>query len=163
MTEQEEEYVHFVSSIQDLNSAWVTLQDRKQSEGHRLVSPAFQFALIAYAKPYRTSRGAVLNSKDKPLQHRLDSSRVPTAHLDLHNRLLKARDQIHAHSDLTVMEAKLYVARTSTGPRAFIAQNVILGDAGLSNTESIIDLIEKTLKTMYVEVKGLEAQLTPNS
>ena len=57
------------------------------------------------------------------------------------------------------MDAKLHVANTSLGQRAFIAQNVIHGAMELTNIDSVIDLIEKTLDPMYVEVKRLEKQL----
>jgi len=57
------------------------------------------------------------------------------------------------------MDAKLHVANTSLGQRAFIAQNVIHGAMELTNIDSVIDLIEKTLEPMYVEVKRLEKQL----
>jgi len=159
VTAQEEQYIHFVSCVDDLNNARWILLEIKQHQGHRLVGPAFQFALVEYAKPYRTSYGATLTSKGKPFPHKLDNSRVPIAHLDLHNRLLTARDKIHAHSDLTVRDAKLYVERLSHGISAVIAQNVIHGAQELHNIDLIIELIEQTLLKMYPEMKLLETKL----
>lgn len=155
MSIQEEQHIHFASCIDNLNYAWLILQEIKKSESSPLISPAFQFALIEYAKPYRQSYGELQ-------KHKLDSRHVPTEHLDLHNRLLAARDKIHAHSDLTLMEARLYVAKTSQGLHASIVQNVIHRTEELSNIDMIMDLIEKTLNSMYVEAKQLENQLTPN-
>jgi hypothetical protein len=155
MSVQEEQYIHFASCIDNLNYAWLILQDIKRSESSPLISPSFQFALIEYAKPYKQSVGELQ-------RHKIDGRFVPPEHLDLHNRLLAARDKIHAHSDLTVMEAKLYVAKMSHGIHASIVQNVIHRTDELSNIDMIIDLIEKTLDSMYVEVKQLEKQLTPN-
>ena len=80
-------------------------------------------------------------------------------HYDLHKRLIDTRNQILAHSDLTVMDAKLHVANTSLGQYALIAQNVIHGAMELTNIDSVIDLIEKTLDSMYVEIRRLEKQL----
>ncbi|MGH9905383.1 MAG: hypothetical protein ACRD8U_07345 [Pyrinomonadaceae bacterium] len=77
----------------------------------------------------------------------------------MHKRLIDARNQILAHSDLTVMEAKLHVANISVGQRAFIVQNVIHGAMELTNIDSIIDLIEQTLVPMYAETERLEKQL----
>lgn len=162
MTKQEEEYVHFVSCIDDLNNAWRTLNEIKNHIGHSLVAPAFQFALIEYSKPYRTSYGVALNSKGKLLQHKLDDSRVPSTYIDLHNRLLAARDQIHAHSDLSVREAKLYIAQSPHGRHASIVQNVIHGAQELPNIDLIIDLIDQTLVKMYAEVEILEDKLPIN-
>lgn len=160
MTSQEEQYVHLVSCIDDLNSAWRILRQIKECHGHPLVGPAFQFALIEYSKPYRTSFGVSLNAKGKAFQHKLDDRHVPTASVDLHNRLLTARDRIHAHSDLTVREAKLYVAKLPDGKHASIVQNVIHGAQELANIDVIIELIEQTLVKMYAEAESLEAELT---
>lgn len=159
MTSQEEQYVHLVSCIDDLNSAWRILRQIKECQGHPLVGPAFQFALIEYSKPYRTSFGVSSNAKGKALQHKLDDSHVPTAYIDLHNRLLTARDKIHAHSDLNVREAKLYVAKLPHGTQALIVQNVIHGAQELANIDLIIELIEQTLVKLYAEAEFLEAEL----
>jgi hypothetical protein len=152
LTEQAEKYIHFVSCIDSLNSAWRILQEIRQSTGNSLIGAAFQFAVIEYAKPYRTSYGTIG-------RHKLADVYVPEAHRELHNRLLATRDQILAHADLTIMEAKLHVAKTSLGQRAFIVQNVIHGAMELSNIDSIIALIEETLVTMYAEADSLEKQL----
>ena len=152
MTPQEEQYVHFVSCTDSLELAWRILQEIKKWEAHPLIGPAFQFALIAYAKPYTISYG-------NTGRYKLDKRHVPAHHLDLHKRLIATRDQILAHADLTVMEAKLHVAQTSLGQRALIAQNVIYGAAELSNIDTIIELIEQTLNSMEVERKALEGQL----
>ena len=152
LTEQVEQYIHFVSCVDSLNSGWRILQEIKQSPGNSLIGAAFQFAVIEYAKPYRTSYGITG-------RHKLDETYVPEAHRELHNRLLAIRDQILAHADLTIMEAKLHVADTSLGQRAFIVQNVIYSAMELSNIDSIIALIEGTLLKMYIEADRLEKQL----
>lgn len=54
------------------------------------------------------------------------------------------------------MDAKLHVENTSLGQYALIAQNVIHGAMELTNIDSVIDLIEKTLDSVYVEIKRLE-------
>jgi len=152
MTQQEEQYVHFVSCTDSLNTAWWLLNEIKQSSRDSRTAAAFQFAIVEYAKPYRTSYGATG-------RHRLDDTHVPLTHRTLHNRLLATRDQRLAHSDLTVMEAKVHVADTSIGQRAFIVQNVLHGAAELSNIDFIIDLIEQTLVSMYAESDRLEKLL----
>jgi hypothetical protein len=152
MTKQEEQYVHFVSCTDSLNDAWRILHEIKQSRSHPLVGAAFQFALIQYSKPYLTSFGVTG-------RHKLNNNYVPSTHRDLHDRLIATRNQVLAHSDLTVMEAKLHVANISVGQRAFIAQNVIYGAIELSNIDSIIELIEHTLISMYAERDRLEKQL----
>jgi hypothetical protein len=163
MTEQEEKYVHFGSCIDDLNSAWRLLHEIKQCKGNSLVGAAFQFALIEYSKPYKVSLGAVSNSKGRPIPYKLDESRIPPKHIELHKRIIDARDQIHAHSDLTVMEAKLYVKNSPQGRVVGAVQNKITGTEELSKIDAIIGLIEETLDRMYEDVKQLEAALPVNS
>jgi hypothetical protein len=153
VNKQEEQYVHFVSCTDSLNSAWRILREIKVSPGNSLIGVAFQSAVIEYAKPYATSFGITG-------RHKLDDKYVPSAHRDLHKQLIDTRNQILAHSDLTVMEAKLHVANISSiGKRAFILHNGIHGTMELTNIDSIIDLIEQTLLPMYAEAKRLEKQL----
>jgi len=99
MTQQEEQYVHFVSCTDSFNSAWRILHEIKVSPGNSLIGAAFQFAIIEYAKPYTISFGI-------SGRHKLDDRYVPSAHRDLHKRLIDTRNQILAHADLTVMDAK---------------------------------------------------------
>jgi hypothetical protein len=159
MTPQEEYYVYFVSSIDNLNKAWHILQDIKEYKGSSLVGPAFQFALVEYSKPYRNSRGTV----GKGANYKLGDIHIPAKHLELHKRILAARDQTHAHSDLTVKEAKLRVVKTVSGKYASRVQNAIRGTEELSNIESIIELIEQSLDSMYIEAKRLEAESPINA
>jgi len=163
MNLQEEQYVHFVSSTDNLNNAWQILQnikqilqENKQGKGNPLVGAAFRFALIEYSKPYKCSRGIIK-------KYKLNNEHVPIKHSKLHGRILDARDEILAHSDLTVMEAKVYITNTEHGRFVQMGQNVIYGTEELPNIDAIIDLIEKTLDSMYIEVKRLEAALPPNS
>lgn len=158
MTLQEEEYIHFVSSIEDLNRAWGILQEIRKSKDSKLVRPAFQFALIEYSKPYVSSYGTAKKC------HKLKDDYVPAKYHELHRRILTMRDQILAHSDLTVKEASLYVSKTASGkyPPA-IVQNVIDPTELFSKIDVIIELIEQTLNSMYEKVKVLEAALSINT
>jgi hypothetical protein len=157
MTRDEEHYVHFVSSIDDLNEAWRILGAIKDNPGNLLAGVAFRYALVAYARPYQKSRG------DHRPPYQLDETFVPLAHLELHRRLIAARDQIHAHSDLTVREAQLHVKKTLGGKWVGTVQNVILGTEELPNMDAIIGLIEGTLRAMTEESARLEAMLPINS
>ena len=163
MTEQDEQYMHFVSCINDLNNAWRLLQEIKRGKGDSLTGAAFQFALIEYSKPYKVAFGALSNSKGKPIQYKLDDLHIPAKYIELHKRIIDARDQIHAHSDLTVKEAKLYVKNSPDGRIVGAVQNKIYGAEELSNIDALIDLIEQSLDRMYVEIKRLEAALPVTS
>jgi hypothetical protein len=157
MTRQEEQYIHFVSCIDNLNEAWRILQIIKQSKGNLLVGPAFQFALIEYSKPYINSRGIAKTN------HRLSNKFVPVEHRDLHNEILAARKTIHAHSDLTVDDARIHVANTVHGKHVALGKNIVYDTEKISRIDDIVDLIEQSLDSMYKEVKQLEAALPLSS
>jgi hypothetical protein len=154
MTEQEEHFVHFVSCITWLNNAWRLLNTIHTQPENPLIVPAFRFALVEYCKPYKLSHG--INKKFK-----LDSLLIPKAHLALHERIITSRDQIHAHSDLTVMDAKLHVHEFMGQRYTLIPQNAIYVTEELPNLQEIVALIEATLDNMYIQEKVLENALTP--
>ncbi len=158
MTTQEEKYIHFVSSIVNLNNARHILLEINRIRDCSLVGPAFQFALVEYSKPYKNSRGVA----SKGAMYKLEDSYIPSIHHELHKRILTARDQIHAHSDLTVKEAKLTVTNSSDGKDTTLVQNNINNREEFSNLDEIISLIEQTLESMYLEVKRMEAALPIN-
>lgn len=152
MTEQEEHFIHFSACVVWQNNAWRLLQAVRDQPTNPLIGPAFRFALIEYSKPYKLSRGVL-----KP--RKLDTRFIPPDLLTLHQRIIDSRDQIHAHSDLTIMEAKLSVHEFMGQRYTLIAQNKISGTEELPKLAEVIALIEATLDSMYVEEKLLEAAL----
>src|SRR5215510_4802683 len=103
MNKQEEKYLHFAFSIDSLNNAWRILNEIKNQQGNSLIGYAFQFALIEYSKPYKASFGNVVK------HHKLSEVYVPNRHLELHKRILDARDRFHAHTDFSIRDAKIYI------------------------------------------------------
>jgi hypothetical protein len=75
MTEQEEEFIHFVLCIEYPNRAWNLINTIKVAESGPLVGFAFRFALVEYSKPYNTSRGTVKKKR------KLDTSCIPQTYL----------------------------------------------------------------------------------
>jgi len=153
MTEQEEGFIHFVICILALNNAWRIFTTLLEESGNRLFASSFRYALIEYSKPYRESRGEVKKKR------RLDVSYIPQKMLPLHKRIIDARDQIHAHTDLNVLDAKLSVHKESGNQYAQICKNNINGLEEIANLKEILLLIEGTLNNMYEKEKLLEAAL----
>ena len=155
MTKLEEEFIHFVSCIDCLNRVWQLINKIKAEQNNPLVGYAFRFALVEYAKPYNDSRGNIKRI------HKLDTSFIPPDFLSLHTQIVNSRNQIHAHSDLTVMGAQLYIRETQGNRFTGIVQNVITGTEEFRNIDKIQVLIERTLEKMYIKEKELENAL-PN-
>jgi hypothetical protein len=153
MTEPEEDFVHFVSCIRWLNNAWRLLSTIRTQAENPLIGAAFRFALVEYCKPYKLSHGA---SK----KFRLSTSHIPKEFLALHESIITSRDQVHAHSDLTVMDAKLYAHEFSGRRYTAISQNISHGTEELKNLQEIVVLIEATLDNMYIHEKTLENALS---
>ena len=152
MTEQEEDFIHFSACITWLNKALRLLLAIREQSDNPLIGPAFRFALIEYSKPYKLSCGTLKKRK-------LDTEFIPPNLLALHKQIVDSRDQVHAHSDLTLMEAKLSVHDYLGQRYTLIAQNYTTGTEQLSNIGEVIGLIEGTLDNMYVQHKALEAAL----
>ena len=164
MNEQEEEFLHLANSIENLNSSWRILKEIVEVKSSPvLLNAAFQYALIEYSKPYRYSCGEVLNEKGKPKRYKLDAQFIPPDSLDLHKRITDARDQLHAHSDLTLLEAKVYVCDSEYGKSVNYSRNIIHGTEELKNINSILDLIEGTLDALYERERQLKLKLPVNS
>ncbi len=157
MTEQEEMYIHFVFCIQNLNEALRILKIIEQQSENPLISPAFEFALIEYSKPYTSSRG---NFK---YNYSLGIDNVPLEYHALHKEILAARHQIHAHSDLTVEDAYLYVFEVNTRKYVGISKKIIDDTEKLTRIGDIINMIEKTLDFMYLKEERLKAELPPSA
>ena len=138
MTEQDELYIHFVACITSLNNAWRTLRLIDTQRANPLIGPAFRFCLVEYCKPYNASHGVTKKFK-------LDTKFIPHQFLPLHKRIVDSRDQIHAHSDLTVMQATLTVHEVMGERYTLIPRNYINVTEELGHLLEIVSLIEGTL------------------
>lgn len=157
MTEQKEHYLHFCSCIEWLNECWRLLKLIETQRENPLRGPAFRFALIQYCKPYSPSFGNI-----KKGQYKLEKTHIPKDKVSLHDRILDSRNQIQAHLDLRVMDAKVHIHEFMGERYSLIPQNKIDGAEELRNITEIIALIESTLDSMYEESTVLLAALEPD-
>jgi len=150
----EEDLFYIKNSIQVFTNAWnILLELQKNNKvSPILFSASFQYALIEYAKAFKHSKGE--NKK-----HRLDvTSYVKKDSLGLHKSILDARDQFHAHSDLTILDAKAHVGKDSI----LYVQNRIHGLEKLDSINNIISLIKGVLDQLYIKREQLEQNLLRN-
>ena len=134
------------------------MQDLRAIEQKTAIhAAAFRFALIEYAKPYNRSDGF---HKSKRAAYKLQPPTLTPEELSLHQRILKLRDQVFAHSDLTLKDAIVSLGRYGGVANICIAQN---GPEPLPDIDAVIHLIEQTLDIMYVEKHQLLESLAPKA
>ena len=155
MSIRNEEFIHFDKCIERLNEAWMTFKLVREHQGHPLAGPGFRFALVSYAAPYTSSEGI------HKRRHTLDSKYVPAQFAALHARLIQARHSVHAHTDLSVLDARLSFSDISGQRLVSTAQNYISGLEEFGNLEDIVLLIEGTLNNMYADRERLKSGLEP--
>ena len=155
VTTDEERFLHLATCISRLHSALETLRTIKASSPEDpLIAPAFRFALVEYASAFTRSDG----------QHKkyiLDERYVPSQYLSLHRRIVTARHQVHAHTDLTIRNTTFKTTGTKTNPSAEARGTHIDELKELPNIDQIIDLLNESIGAMYVEREAQLKALNP--
>jgi hypothetical protein len=155
VTPSEEQFIHIATCISRLHSAIETLRAIKAAApDNPLIAPAFRFALVEYVSPYTGADGQLK-------KYKLDHKYVPAEHLDLHNRIVSARHQVHAHSDLTIMNAKFKATGTRANPEAEVSGTHVDVLKELTNIDQIISLVNDSIHNMYVDRDAQLQALNP--
>lgn len=155
VTPSEEQFIHITTCISRLHSAIETLRAIKTAAPNNpLIAPAFRFALVEYASPYTGADGQLK-------KYKLDHKYVPAEHLDLHNRIVSARHQVHAHSDLTIMNAKFKATGARANPAAEVLGTHVDELKELTNIDQIISLVNDSIHNMYVDRDAQLQALNP--
>ncbi len=150
MTRDDEAYIHFQECLTSLNRTWVILGKLEGSGVDPVLRTAsYHMALIEYAKPFKESRGA--NKR----RHFLAFPSLSADDTALHSQLLALRDQVLAHSDLTVKDAKLYVGESNGRALPLIISNTA---QQLPRTSQVRQLVEHLLDALYAEIPTYEQQ-----
>lgn len=155
MSTQKEAIAHFDICIDHLGNVWNTLKAIKEHSGHPLVGPAFRYALIEYSIPFACSEGTAIR------RHRLDAKYVPEHFLELHKRIVSSRNQVLAHTDLSILEPQVSWSVVNGQRLLTRVQNNVSGLEELQNVDSILQLIEETLDRMLIAREELVLKLEP--
>lgn len=147
-----EAHLHLLVCIDRINGAWRTLKLIEENRGHPLVGAAFRYALVEYATAFTRSDGQYEKYKFLPEEC------VPSEHATLHQRIIDARHQVHAHADLKVLEADLEVQYINGAKHVSHVQNYIHGLEELQNLSSVVKLVEAVLDKVY----GLQRESKKN-
>jgi hypothetical protein len=141
----EEVFLHLATCISRLHSALETLRTIKAtSPDNPLIPPAFRFALVEYAAPYTGSLG-------QHKKYKLDDRYVPPKYFDLHKRIVTARHEVHAHTDLKNLNAQFKATGSKASPTVEVLGIHIDELQELSNIDQIVDLLNESIHNMYVD------------
>jgi hypothetical protein len=156
LTPEEERFHHLATSISRFHSALETLRTIKTAlPENPLISLAFRFALVEYASPFTRSDGQLK-------RYTLDDKYVPAEYLNLHTRIITARHTVHAHSDLTIMNAQFKEIGTQANPELEIRGTYVDELKELQNIDQIITLLNELIHNMYLDLDAqLKALLPP--
>jgi hypothetical protein len=154
MNEAHERHLHLLECIDRVNSAWRTLKLIEANLDHPLSGPAFRYALVEYSTAFNRSYSPL----KKPL--RLAADLVPTDFFALHTRIIEARDKVHAHADLNVLESVLVSYEFGNRREFGRIANFIHGLEELKNLPEVISLVENLLQNLYAKRDDEEQQLT---
>jgi hypothetical protein len=157
MTPDEERYVHFTECIESLTSAWRILKELESVAPGVIRAAAYRMALVEYAKPYKSSFGAHKRGRQGYV---LPAPNLSPDDIALHAKLLNLRDQVLAHSDLSLKDAKVYASRVHGQPFVTIGTNQL---PSFPNTFAVIGLIERTLDLMYLQLELLDEAIAPKA
>lgn len=141
-TQQEEQFVYFQECLNSLHSAWVILDSLTDTDANNVVvSAAYRMAIIEYAKPFTKTFGSH-TSHYLPNYHNIEFT---TEQKLLHKHLLKLRKKVLAHSDIPVLDPKVFYDELAGQPFPLIIKNSGLA---LPNRNQIKDLIDSVIKQL---------------
>lgn len=158
MTPNEEAYVHYAECINSLNCAWHVLCELRAIDRKTAIhAAAYRFALIEYAKPYTRSDGTFKSGRNA---YKLPPPNLPDESLVLHQQILDLRDQVLAHTDITLKDAQILIASHRDHTFVAVMSNSL---PAFPDSEAVITLIENTLDKMYVEIERHKNALRSNA
>jgi hypothetical protein len=157
MTPTEEHYVHFTECIECLTNAWRILKELDSVAPGVIRAAAYRMALVEYAKPYKASYG---DHKRGRQGYILPAPALTTEELALHTQVLHLRDQVLAHSDLTLKDARVYASRVQGQPFVAVGVNQL---PSFPNTAAVMRLTERSLDLMYLQLEQLDEAIAPKA
>jgi hypothetical protein len=119
-----------------------------------LFNASFRYTLIEYSKPFKNSKGLV-----KYRNSISANDFVPEKYRNLHNRIIDARDQFHAHCDISILDPQLHFTNNDDETSAVIIKNIIHGTQEYKNSYHLIELINMSLDLMDIELIRLKTKI----
>lgn len=137
--------IHIDVCIERLASCHVTLRDVKINLKHPLSGPAFRYAVVEYMTLFNPSKDG------QGLPRRIPVAWIPANYLSLHERLKKTRNQLLAHSDMSVLDGSLNLEEAGGLPVATTTLTHVDDLAELKNVDEFLDLLQAVRDKLFEE------------
>ena len=147
MTKVEQDYLFLLQSINILNNSYdILIELKKNKTTPVLFSAAFRYALVEYSKPFGANKGLIKNAGGtNPERITCDPTKyILPEKLELHEKIINSRHQFHAHGDMSIEDAKVYVKDGIVT----VSKNVMYGCEEFKNVDDLIHMIDSILKKM---------------
>ena len=152
MSNEQENYLFLNYCNDDLEYAKNILAEIKKNKSKTIIiGAAFRYAIIAYAKPFKKTKGKIKKN------HILPASYIPEKYLALHKKIMDARDQIHAHSDITIKNAELIILNKNFG--VGITENNNSDFELFQHIDDILFLIKGIRNNIYADFQKIHERL----
>jgi hypothetical protein len=149
---QEEEYVFYRSASGDLLAAVDILKEISRYKEMNAKRALLLKVILSYCRPFKTSI-------EKYTKCKLSQSFVPVEHKNLHDKLIKYRDNVLAHTDPTVRRPKLQEWKMSSGRLLPIVFKSLDIEKFENSVPELKELIDKILKRIQDQLQTFEAWL----
>lgn len=156
MNDVHERFCHLEISRMRLGRALDTFRQVQEYRNHPLAKAAFAYGVVEYAASFTTSKG-------KHKKYWLKEGLVPTNFVDLHQRLLDARNQLLAHHDVRVLEPSVTATKWEGDCLTSLSMKGLDGTEEMGNLDEIIGLVRATIDNAIREREKLKFQLTDAS
>ncbi len=145
--ENNERYIHYRESLTCLNRAWRTLCELEKTEPKGAIwAAAYRMSIVEYGKPFKVSRS-------QKHRYKLEVPQIEAEYIELHEIVIDLRDQVVAHSDLTVLDASLSYG--GSHEPCLIMNNI----DSFPEAKKLRKLIERVLDQLYLQ----EPDYLPNA
>ena len=148
-----DDIIHLDVCVERLSSCHVNLQDVKANLTHPLAGPAFRYAVVEYMTLFNQSKDGQGHSRKVPVDC------IPANHVALHERLKKTRNQLLAHSDMSVLDGSLGFKDMRGLPITTTTLTHQDDLAELKNVDEFLDLVQSVRNYLFAERRARLAAL----
>ncbi len=148
----EEEYVFYRFATDDLTEAYSSLKLIKRYKREIVIFALIKIAIISYSRPFKTCHG-------KYGRYKIKDNIIPENFKSLHQKIIKYRDQIFAHSDILEKKPSVNKLRIENKTRFSITYRGFSPKDFHHEIEKMKKLIKAILSSLNLRIDEIEQKL----